>query len=99
MGSWGQMGSWGSTGDRRPDRAPAMLVPAQRYSAAVSIGTNPTFSGRTRTVEAFVLDVDADLYGQHVAVDFAVVRLRGQKKFDSVDDLIEAMGHDTERPG
>jgi riboflavin kinase/FMN adenylyltransferase len=45
-------------------------------------------------VEAFVLDTEADLYGQHVAVDF-VARLRGQEKFDSVDTLIEAMGRDT----
>ncbi|MGB9304796.1 MAG: riboflavin kinase, partial [Mycobacterium sp.] len=66
------------------------------YKAAVSVGTNPTFSGRTRTVEAFVLDTDADLYGQHVALDF-VARIRGQKKFDSVRDLITAMGKDTKR--
>lgn len=79
-----------------PGQGATTLVPGERYPAAVSIGTNPTFSGRTRTVEAFVLDVDADLYGQHVAVDF-VTRLRGQKKFDSVDDLIEAMGRDTEK--
>lgn len=72
------------------------VIPGERYSAAVSVGTNPTFSGRTRTVEAFVLDTAADLYGQHVAVDF-VARLRGQKKFASVDDLIEAMGRDTEK--
>lgn len=72
------------------------VVPGEHYSAAVSVGTNPTFSGRTRTVEAFVLDTAADLYGQYVAVDF-VARLRGQKKFASVDDLIEAMGRDTEK--
>lgn len=72
------------------------VIPGERYKAAVSIGTNPTFSGRTRTVEAFVLDTTADLYGQHVAVDF-VARIRGQKKFGSVDDLIEAMGRDTDR--
>ncbi len=71
-------------------------MPGERYLSAVSVGTNPTFSGRTRTVEAYVLDTDADLYGQHVAVDF-VARLRGQKKFDSVDTLIEAMGRDTEK--
>lgn len=64
--------------------------------AAISIGTNPTFSGRTRTVEAFVLEGEADLYGQHVAVDF-VEHLRGMEKFDSVDDLIVAMGKDAER--
>ena len=45
----------------------------------MSVGTNPTFSGRTRTVEAFVLDTTADLYGQHVAVDF-VARIRGQEQ-------------------
>jgi riboflavin kinase/FMN adenylyltransferase len=72
------------------------VVPGERYQAAVSIGTNPTFSGRTRTVEAFVLDTDADLYGQHVALDF-VSRIRGQLKFDSVRDLIAAMDKDTDR--
>lgn len=72
------------------------VVPGERYQAAVSVGTNPTFSGRTRTVEAYVLDTAADLYGQHVAVDF-VARIRGQEKFDSVDDLIATMGTDTER--
>lgn len=72
------------------------VVPGERYPAAVSVGTNPTFSGRTRTVEAFVLDTSADLYGQHVAVDF-VARIRGQKKFGSVDDLITAMGRDTDK--
>ena len=72
------------------------VIPGERYQAAVSVGTNPTFSGRTRTVEAFVLDTTADLYGQHVAVDF-VARLRGQLKFESVRDLVEAMGKDTEK--
>ncbi|MCQ4119391.1 bifunctional riboflavin kinase/FAD synthetase [Rhodococcus tibetensis] len=72
------------------------VTSGERYMAAVSVGTNPTFSGRTRTVEAFVLDREADLYGQHVAVDL-VERLRGMEKFDSVDDLIVAMGRDAER--
>lgn len=79
-------------------RGPVMgtVVPGERYQAAVSVGTNPTFSGRTRTVEAYVLDTTADLYGQHVAVDF-VGRIRGQVRFDLVDDLVAAMGADTER--
>jgi riboflavin kinase/FMN adenylyltransferase len=72
------------------------VVRGERYQAAVSVGTNPTFSGRTRTVEAFVLDTTADLYGQHVAVDF-VARIRGQEKFGSVADLVTAMGTDTEQ--
>ncbi|MEO8815983.1 MAG: bifunctional riboflavin kinase/FAD synthetase [Mycobacterium sp.] len=72
------------------------VVPGERCRAAVSVGTNPTFSGRTRTVEAFVIDHNADLYGQHVAVDF-VDRIRSQEKFDSVDDLVAVMNTDVER--
>lgn len=70
--------------------------PGKRAMAAISVGTNPTFSGRTRTVEAFVLDTEADLYGQHVAVDF-VQHLRGMRRFDSIDDLVRAMGEDVEQ--
>jgi riboflavin kinase/FMN adenylyltransferase len=64
--------------------------------AAVSVGTNPTFSGRERRVEAFVLDVDADFYGQRVAIDF-VKRLRDMEKFPSSDALVEQMHRDVER--
>ncbi|WP_161896190.1 bifunctional riboflavin kinase/FAD synthetase [Gordonia spumicola] len=67
----------------------------ERYAASVSVGTNPTFSGRNRTIEAYVLDVDADLYGQHVAVDF-VSRLRGMESYDGVDALIAAIAADVD---
>ena len=72
------------------------LQGGQVRNAAVSVGTNPTFSGRERRVEAFVLDVDEDFYGQRVALDF-VARLRGQLKFDSSDDLVVQMREDVER--
>ncbi len=72
------------------------IRPGKPVMAAISVGTNPTFSGRTRTVEAFVLDTEADLYGQHVAVDF-VKHLRGMRRFDSVDELIAAMRGDVEQ--
>ncbi|WP_396913624.1 bifunctional riboflavin kinase/FAD synthetase, partial [Mycolicibacterium sp.] len=71
------------------------VTPGERYQAAVSVGTNPTFSGRTRTVEAFVLDTEADLYGQHVAVDF-VSRIRGMEKFDRVEELVAEMKRDAD---
>ncbi|WP_219416714.1 bifunctional riboflavin kinase/FAD synthetase [Pseudonocardia nigra] len=64
--------------------------------AAVSVGTNPTFSGRVRTVEAYVLDVDEDFYGFEVAVDF-VHRLRGQERFADVDALVAQMHRDVAR--
>ncbi|MDL9936313.1 bifunctional riboflavin kinase/FAD synthetase [Gordonia sp. ABSL1-1] len=72
------------------------VIPGERYQAAVSVGTNPTFSGRTRTVEAYVLDASADLYGQHVAVDF-VGRIRAMEPFESVDALIVAIADDVEK--
>jgi riboflavin kinase / FMN adenylyltransferase len=68
----------------------------RQLPAAVSVGTNPTFSGRQRTVEAYVLDVDEDFYGHHVALDF-VERLRGMERFDSVEALVEQMGRDVDR--
>ena len=64
--------------------------------ASVSVGTNPTFSGRVRTVEAFVLDVDEDFYGHEVGVDF-VARVRGQERFDRIEDLVTQMHRDVER--
>jgi len=70
---------------------------AQRWPAAISIGTNPTFGEGERTVEAYALDrSDLDLYGVHAAIDFAV-RLRGTLRFDSVDALVEQMRLDVDR--
>lgn len=77
------------------DPVSGSLPPGVAYMSAVSVGTNPTFSGRVRTVEAYVLDAEADLYGQHVAVDF-VRRLRGMEKFDSIEGLIAQMGSDVD---
>jgi riboflavin kinase / FMN adenylyltransferase len=69
----------------------------QRWPAAISVGTNPTFDGQHRVVEAYALDRDdLDLYGTHVAVDFAN-RLRGMARFDSVDELIAQMRIDIDQ--
>jgi riboflavin kinase/FMN adenylyltransferase len=67
----------------------------ERWPAAISIGTNPTFgTGEDRTVEAYALDRDdLDLYGAHVAVDFAA-RLRATLRFGSVPELVEQMHRD-----
>jgi riboflavin kinase/FMN adenylyltransferase len=68
----------------------------ERWPAAISIGTNPTFEGHQRTVEAYALDRDdLDLYGVHVGVDFHA-RLRDTLKFDSVEALIEQMNRDVD---
>lgn len=68
-----------------------------RLPAAISVGTNPTFDGSVRTVEAYVLDrTDLDLYGEQVHLDF-IAHLRATEKFDSVDELLEQMADDVRR--
>ena len=58
--------------------------------AAISVGTNPTFDGRERRVEAHILDFDGDLYGARIGVEF-IARLRGMLRFDGVQALIDQM--------
>jgi riboflavin kinase / FMN adenylyltransferase len=68
-----------------------------RWPAAISIGTNPTFDGHHRTVEAYALDrTDLDLYGLHAAIDFGV-RLRGTQRFDSIEALVDQMRVDVDQ--
>ena len=59
----------------------------------VSIGTNPTFDGTQRSVEAWLLDFEGSLYGEELALrDFRFVR--AQRRFDSVEELVEQMRAD-----
>ena len=74
-------------------RNPRSGATRERFPAAISVGTNPTFRGSRRTVEAFVLDFDGDLYGEHVGVEF-VQRLRPMASFPDVDGLLAAMAQD-----
>ncbi|MFE4399055.1 bifunctional riboflavin kinase/FAD synthetase [Kitasatospora sp. NPDC056808] len=74
-----------------------LTADGERMPAAISVGTNPTFDGTTRTVEAYAIDrVGLDLYGLHVAVDF-LAYLRGMEKFDSIDALLDRMADDVKR--
>jgi len=79
---------------------PGHAVYAARASgrcAAVNVGVRPTFgTGRAVLVEAFLLEFDGDLYGQTLSVEF-LVRLRGERRFASVEALIEQMSRDVER--
>jgi riboflavin kinase / FMN adenylyltransferase len=64
------------------------------WTAAVSIGVRPTFvTGRGLLVEAYLLDFEGDLYGRELRLDF-LARLRGERRFDSVDALVEQMHRD-----
>jgi riboflavin kinase/FMN adenylyltransferase len=74
-----------------------MHIGGDRVPAAISVGTNPTFEGRSRRVEAYALDrEDLDLYGAHAGFGF-VDRLRDTVKFDSVDGLVAQMADDVKR--
>jgi riboflavin kinase/FMN adenylyltransferase len=73
-----------------------------RWPAAISVGSNPTFEGASRRVEAHVIDRpqedtdDFDLYGQQVVVEF-VERLRGMVAYTGPEALIAQMRDDVVR--
>jgi len=65
--------------------------------AAVSIGVRPTFdTGRGELIEAYILDFDGDLYGSQLRLEF-LQRLRGERRFEEPEGLIEQMHLDVER--
>jgi len=80
-----QIDEWGNTRTDLPSRP-----------AAISVGSNPTFEGLHQSVEAYVLDFDADLYGQNLGVEF-LHRLRDMQRFDSIGALVDQMAADVEQ--
>ena len=73
---------------RLPD---GTLVPA-----ATNVGVRPQFvTGRGELIEAFLIDWSGDLYGEKIRVEF-LRRLRGERRFESVDALVEQMGRDVD---
>lgn len=77
----------------------ATLPDGRTAPAAVSIGVRPQFAAETELgelVEAYLLDVDEDLYGQGLRLAF-LERLRGEERFDGVPALLEQMGRDVDR--
>jgi riboflavin kinase/FMN adenylyltransferase len=66
-------------------------------AAAVSIGVRPTFqTGRGELIEAYLLDFEGDLYGRTLTLEF-LERLRGERRFDSAEALVEQMHRDVDR--
>jgi riboflavin kinase/FMN adenylyltransferase len=66
------------------------------YSSLTNIGKRPTFSNNERLVEVYLLDYDGELYGRELEVDI-LERLRGEKKFDSAEELKKQIARDVER--
>jgi riboflavin kinase/FMN adenylyltransferase len=70
---------------------------ADGMCAAINVGVRPTFgTGRAVLVEAYVLDQELELYGHVLRVDF-LQRLRGERRFESVERLVDQMGADVEQ--
>ena len=90
----------------------ANLVPDEEYAypghgvyaafangmpAAVNVGVRPTFeTGRGVLIETYVIDEELDLYGKPLRIAF-IARLRGEKRFASVEDLIAQMRRDVDQ--
>jgi riboflavin kinase/FMN adenylyltransferase len=63
------------------------------YNGMLSIGHNPTFEGTKQTIEVHILDFDKEIYGESLTLEF-VHYLRDEKKFDSIEALIQAIKQD-----
>jgi riboflavin kinase/FMN adenylyltransferase len=72
----------------------ATTADGRTYAAATNVGVRPMFvTGRGELIEAYLLDYDGDLYDTPAAVAF-VERLRGEQRFDHVEDLVKQMHAD-----
>ena len=67
------------------------------YESCTSIGIRPTFDVEPRpTVETFIIDFDGDIYGEEMRIE-VLSRLRGELKFDSVEELVAQMHRDIDQ--
>ena len=69
------------------------VIEGETYFGMMSIGTNPTVGGTARTIESFFFKLDKDLYGKRLKIDL-LIRIRDEKKFNSVEELKLAMKQD-----
>jgi riboflavin kinase/FMN adenylyltransferase len=68
----------------------------QSYLSVTNIGKRPTFSSNERLVEVYLLDYNSDLYGRELKIDI-LERLRGEKKFNTAEELKKQIAQDVER--
>lgn len=71
------------------------VLGAEHYAAVTNVGVRPTFDGVRRTVEAYLLDFDREIYGEQLRVDI-LHRLRGEQKFNGVQELVAQITRDVE---
>jgi riboflavin kinase / FMN adenylyltransferase len=71
-------------------------VEGRTHTAAINVGTNPTFGQEPLRLEAFLLDFQGDLLAREMTIEFWH-RLRDELRFESADDLVEAIKKDVAR--
>lgn len=69
------------------------LIDGEMFFGMMNIGTNPTVGGKEQTIETYFFDLEKDLYGKRLRIEL-LVRIRDEKKFDSVEQLKVAMKQD-----
>ncbi len=70
-------------------------VDGQMFDGVSNVGTRPTFGGVDEIIEVHLYDIDIDLYGKTVRVDF-IDRIRNEQRFTSVDALVAQIEADIE---
>lgn len=73
-------------------------VDGVKYKSVINIGDNPTFNAKKVTIESHILNFTGDIYGKEVCVEF-IKRIRGDKKFKSLDELKQQIQNDAEKAG
>jgi len=71
-------------------------IDGEIFPAMTNIGTNPTFGDNRRAVEVYIVDYQSNLYRREIQIEF-VERLRGEKRFDSVEELKRQIAEDVKR--
>lgn len=74
--------------------ATKVLIDGKYYSAMTNIGNNPTFNNDTVTVETHIFNLERDMYGKSVKIDFYKF-VREEKKFDSFKQLMNQLDRDS----
>lgn len=71
------------------------LLDGKIYNSITNIGNNPTFNERKKSIETYILDYSGDIYGKDIEV-FFLKKIRGEKKFNSIDELVKQIQKDIE---
>jgi riboflavin kinase/FMN adenylyltransferase len=69
------------------------ILGEERYPGVANVGVRPSFDNGERIVETHILDFDEDIYGVDLVVEF-VERLRDERRFDNVDELVSQIHRD-----